>query len=89
MKMRFCAIWGRMGQKQSGRGNLAVARLLVEGGARLDLEDKLWRATPLGWVQHGGDDEVARFLIGRAGDEPITDAGHQALRALRQQTKDV
>lgn len=48
----------------AGGGHLDVVRLLVERGARLDLEDKLWRATPLGWAEHGGHDSVARFLAG-------------------------
>ena len=52
MKMRFCAIWGRMGQKQSGRGKSGRGRAGVEGGARQDLEDKGRRATPLGWAEH-------------------------------------
>ena len=48
----------------AGGGHLEVVRLLVERGARLDLEDKLWHATPLGWAEHGGHDSVARFLAG-------------------------
>lgn len=43
-------------------GHLAVVKLLVERGARLDLEDDLYRGTPLGWAEHGGQREVAEFL---------------------------
>jgi len=43
-------------------GHLGVVRLLVEGGARLDLEDQLWRGTPLGWAEHGGRAAVAEYL---------------------------
>ncbi len=43
-------------------GHLAVVRLLVERGARLDLEDRLWRSTPLGWARHAGQEAVAAYL---------------------------
>jgi ankyrin repeat protein len=35
-------------------GHQAVVRLLVERGARLDIRDTIWHATPLGWALHGG-----------------------------------
>ena len=43
-------------------GHLAVVRLLVERGARLDLEDRIYSATPLGWAQHAGRAEVEAYL---------------------------
>ncbi|WP_051669717.1 ankyrin repeat domain-containing protein [Bryobacter aggregatus] len=43
-------------------GHFAVVALLVDRGAQLDLKDKLWQATPLGWAQHGGKTEVAGYL---------------------------
>ncbi len=43
-------------------GHLAVVRLLVEAGARRDIQDKLWRATPLGWAEYGGQAAVAAYL---------------------------
>ena len=43
-------------------GHEEVVRLLVERGARLDLEDKIYRATPLGWAQHAGRSETAEYL---------------------------
>ena len=46
----------------AGAGHLAAVRALVERGARLDLEDKLWRSTPEGWARHGGHDAVAEYL---------------------------
>ncbi len=46
----------------AGGGHLDVVRLLVERGARLDIEDKLWRATPLGWAEHGERAAVRIFL---------------------------
>jgi Ankyrin repeats (many copies) len=35
-------------------GHEAVVRLLVGGGARLDIRDTIWHGTPLGWAIHGG-----------------------------------
>src|SRR5207245_433758 len=32
----------------------AVVRLLVERGARLDIEDTIYEGTPLGWAIYGG-----------------------------------
>jgi ankyrin repeat protein len=45
-------------------GHLGVVKLLVERGARTDIEDTLWEGTPLGWAEHGGQKEVADFLSG-------------------------
>jgi hypothetical protein len=42
-----------------------VVRLLVERGARTDLEDRLWHGTALGWAEHGGQTEVAQWLRAR------------------------
>ncbi len=35
-------------------GHEAVVRLLIERGARLDVRDTIWQATPLGWAKYGG-----------------------------------
>lgn len=43
-------------------GHLAVVKLLVERGARLDLRDRIWQGTPLGWAEHAGQQQVAKFL---------------------------
>lgn len=48
-------------------GHEAVVRLLVERGARLDIEDTLYHGTPLGWAIHGGQRQVESYLRGRAG----------------------
>lgn len=37
-------------------------RLLVERGARLDLKDILWRATPADWAAHAGRTEIEAYL---------------------------
>lgn len=39
-----------------------VVRLLVERGARLDVQDTIYRATPLGWAIHGGHTAIAGYL---------------------------
>lgn len=43
-------------------GDLPTLKLLIERGARLDLKDKLWRGTPLGWALHGNREEAAKLL---------------------------
>ena len=43
-------------------GHESVVRLLVERGARLDLKDLIYEATPLGWATHGGRTAIADFL---------------------------
>lgn len=46
-------------------GHADVVRLLVERGARLDIEDIHYKATPLGWAEHGGQTEIAAYLRAR------------------------
>jgi ankyrin repeat protein len=46
-------------------GHEPVVRLLVERGARLDLRDTLYHATPLGWAEHGGRTGIAAWLRSR------------------------
>jgi len=46
----------------AGAGREAVVRLLVERGARLDLKDVLWHATPADWAGHEGKTELEEFL---------------------------
>jgi hypothetical protein len=43
-------------------GHEAVVRLLIERGARLDLKDVLWHATPADWAAHEGRTELERYL---------------------------
>jgi ankyrin repeat protein len=45
-------------------GFLAVIQMLVERGARLDIRDAIWDATPLQWARHGEKAEVAYWLEG-------------------------
>lgn len=40
----------------------AVVRLLVERGARLDVRDKIYEATPLDWAIHGERTAIAEYL---------------------------
>lgn len=48
-------------------GHDAVVRLLVEYGARLDIKDTIYQATPDGWAEHGGHPAIAEFLRSHAG----------------------
>ena len=43
-------------------GCMEMVRLLVDRGARLDLKDILWHATPAGWARHEGKTEVEAYL---------------------------
>jgi len=42
--------------------HLPVVRLLVERGARLDIRDRVYQATPLGWAIHGERTRIADYL---------------------------
>jgi hypothetical protein len=46
----------------AGAGYFELVRLLVERGARLDLQDILWHATPAGWANHAGKTEIEAYL---------------------------
>ena len=43
-------------------GHDGVVRLLVERGARVDMRDILWHATPAGWARHAGKTEIETYL---------------------------
>jgi hypothetical protein len=53
----------------AGGGHEEVVRLLVERGARLDLKDILWRATPADWARHAGKTEIETYLRRKMGSE--------------------
>ena len=44
-----------------------VVRLLVERGARLDIQDSIYAGTPLDWAIYGERTEIAEYLRGRGG----------------------
>jgi Ankyrin repeats (3 copies) len=46
----------------AGASHLDVVRLLVERGARLDMKDVLWHATPADWARYAGKTEIERYL---------------------------
>ncbi len=50
----------------AGFGHEKVVRLLVERGARLDMKDILWQATPADWARHGGRTEIEAYLRAQA-----------------------
>ncbi|HEU4778453.1 MAG TPA: ankyrin repeat domain-containing protein [Steroidobacteraceae bacterium] len=43
-------------------GHLNVVKLLVERGARLDIKDSIYEATPLGWARYCDRPEIASYL---------------------------
>ena len=43
-------------------GHMAVVRLLVDRGARLDIKDKIYHGTPLGWAIHCGQPAMEKYL---------------------------
>lgn len=45
-------------------GHAAAVEVLLAHGARTDLRDETWEATPAQWARHGGHDAVARMLGG-------------------------
>jgi Ankyrin repeats (3 copies) len=51
----------------AGSGHEEVVRLLVERGARLDLKDILWRATPADWASHAGKTRIEVYLRRKMG----------------------
>lgn len=42
-----------------------VVALLVERGARLDIQDTIYRGTPLDWANYGGRTAIAEYLRSR------------------------
>jgi peptide-methionine (S)-S-oxide reductase len=43
-------------------GHEDVVRLFVERGARLDIRDRIYHGTPLGWAEYGKKDKIAAYL---------------------------
>jgi ankyrin repeat protein len=43
-------------------GHEGVVRLLVERGAKLDVKDTIYQATPLGWAIYGGKSDIEEYL---------------------------
>jgi len=46
----------------AGAGYENLVRVLVERGARLDMKDILWQATPADWARHAGNTKIEAFL---------------------------
>jgi len=53
----------------AGRGHGEVVRLLAESGARLDVKDILWHATPADWARHAGRTEIEEYLRLKMGSD--------------------
>jgi ankyrin repeat protein len=46
----------------AGAGYEGLVKLLVERGARFDMKDVLWHATPAEWAKHEGKSQVEAYL---------------------------
>lgn len=46
----------------AGNGHLEAVKLLVEHGARMDMQDILFDGTPEGWAEYAGRKEVKEYL---------------------------
>jgi Ankyrin repeats (3 copies) len=46
----------------AGAGHNELVRLLVQRGARLDMKDILWQATPADWARYAGRTELEAYL---------------------------
>ena len=46
----------------AGAGHSELVHLLVERGAKLDLKDILWQATPADWAKHASNTEIEVYL---------------------------
>jgi ankyrin repeat protein len=53
---------------------VAIATMLLDGGARLDIRDDLLESTPLGWACRWGRIELVRLLLDRGADPVEADA---------------
>jgi ankyrin repeat protein len=53
---------------------VALATMLLDAGARLDVRDDLLRSTPLGWASRWGRTELVRLLLDRGADPVERDA---------------
>jgi hypothetical protein len=66
----------------AGAGHSELVRLLVEHGARLDLKDILWQATPADWARHAGRTEIEAYLRAQgAGKAKLSKASDQGVVA--------
>jgi len=51
-------------------GHLDMVKLLVERGARLDIQDTLFKGTPLGWARYCEKPEIAAYLETLGAEDP-------------------
>ena len=51
-----------------------LATILLDGGARLDVRDKLLQSTPLGWACRWGRIEMVKLFLARGADPVEADA---------------
>jgi ankyrin repeat protein len=68
----ICAEWPR--ETATAEERVALATIVLDAGARLDLRDDLLKSTPLGWACRWGRLELVELFIQRGADRVEADA---------------
>jgi ankyrin repeat protein len=67
-----CADWPR--ETSMAEDRVALATIVLDAGARLDLRDDLLKSTPLGWACRWGRLELVKLFIERGADPVEADS---------------
>jgi ankyrin repeat protein len=68
----ICADWPR--ETSTAEERVALATIVLDAGARLDLRDDLLKSTPLGWACRWGRLELVKLFIERGADPVEADS---------------
>jgi ankyrin repeat protein len=72
----ICAGWPR--ETSTAELRVALATIVLEAGARLDLPDDLLKSTPLGWASRWGRLELVKLFLERGADPVEADSAEWA-----------